>query len=234
MNAAWFTKYPYQAALGLAFVFVLILGLPSLLTAPPPPTFVPKFLPTLFALVIQQGGLFLAALLCLFIAPKTSTATPPSGAKLILQALRWTAALVPLACLTGILTEWLLTKLTTTEPVMQDALQWLQNPNTSNATRALICFAAVVAAPIAEEYFFRRMLFKLLRNRLSFWTATGISAIAFAAVHASLVAAPGLFIVGFVLAAAYERTQSVRLPILIHACFNSASLLLFFFAGAKA
>jgi uncharacterized protein len=82
----------------------------------------------------------------------------------------------------------------------------------------------VVVAPICEEIFFRGFFFAGMRSRLSFWPAALISAALFGSVHltdANLVAGLQLGILGLVLAAVYERTDSLWSNIAVH-MFNNA------------
>jgi membrane protease YdiL (CAAX protease family) len=82
----------------------------------------------------------------------------------------------------------------------------------------------VVVAPFCEEIFFRGFFFAGLRSRLPFWAAGTISALLFGAVHlgeANWVAALQLMVLGLVLAAVYERTNSLWSNIAIH-MFNNA------------
>jgi membrane protease YdiL (CAAX protease family)/uncharacterized RDD family membrane protein YckC len=83
-----------------------------------------------------------------------------------------------------------------------------------------------VAAPIAEEVFFRGMLFGGLRRRLSTIPAAAISAAVFGALHAStgITAVPPLIVFGFVLALLYERTGSLVPGIAAHALNNALAL----------
>jgi membrane protease YdiL (CAAX protease family) len=90
--------------------------------------------------------------------------------------------------------------------------------------------AVVVLAPIAEELFFRGMVFRGLRAELPFWSAAAISAVVFGAAHLS-VAIPGpwtgavllvtvLALVGFGLAWIYERRRNIVSCMVAHATFN--------------
>jgi membrane protease YdiL (CAAX protease family)/uncharacterized RDD family membrane protein YckC len=83
-----------------------------------------------------------------------------------------------------------------------------------------------VAAPIAEEIFFRGMLFGGLRRRLSTLPAAAISALVFGALHAAtgITAVPPLIAFGFVLALLYERTGSLAPCIAAHALNNALAL----------
>jgi membrane protease YdiL (CAAX protease family)/uncharacterized RDD family membrane protein YckC len=84
-----------------------------------------------------------------------------------------------------------------------------------------------VVVPIAEEIFFRGMLFGGLRRRLSRIPAAAISALVFGALHATtgLSAVPPLIAFGFVLALLYERTGSLVPGMIAHALNNSLALI---------
>lgn len=80
----------------------------------------------------------------------------------------------------------------------------------------------VVAAPVAEEIFFRGFLFAGLRRRLGFWAGASISAVLFGLSHAAdgAVLVPLLFVFGVGAAYLYERRGSLVAPIAAHAMFN--------------
>lgn len=82
-----------------------------------------------------------------------------------------------------------------------------------------------IAAPIAEEFLFRGLLYPLLRNRLSVALAVGISAFAFAFVHFLPPLIPALFVMGIVLAVLVERFQSLYPAMLVHALNNAVALI---------
>ena len=82
-----------------------------------------------------------------------------------------------------------------------------------------------IAAPIAEEFLFRGLLYPLLRNRLSVAVAVGISAFAFAFVHFIPPLIPALLVMGVVLALLVEHFKSLYPAILVHALNNAVALL---------
>ncbi|HEY8638924.1 MAG TPA: CPBP family glutamic-type intramembrane protease [Solirubrobacterales bacterium] len=86
----------------------------------------------------------------------------------------------------------------------------------------------VVVAPIAEEIFFRGMLFGGLRKRLSTFPAAAISALVFGALHGTtgITAVPPLIVFGFMLALLYERTGSLVPGMIAHAFNNALALAL--------
>lgn len=74
--------------------------------------------------------------------------------------------------------------------------------------------------PLAEELFFRGILFGFLRSR-GFWTALMVSSLLFAAAHAVTVDFPLVqFMGGIVLAALYEREKNLMAPFVVHAAGN--------------
>jgi membrane protease YdiL (CAAX protease family) len=93
---------------------------------------------------------------------------------------------------------------------------------------ALVVVAAVVVAPIGEEFFFRRVLQGWLEQRLpeaDGAAAIGLQAAAFAAAHLGhgLAAAP-LLLFGIVLGVIARATGSLAPCVILHALFNAVSV----------
>ncbi|MCE9610375.1 MAG: CPBP family intramembrane metalloprotease [Chthoniobacter sp.] len=89
---------------------------------------------------------------------------------------------------------------------------------------AQIFFAAVVFAPLSEEVLFRGFFYPLGKRYLGPLASGFVTALLFAAVHSSLTALAGLFVLALCLTLAYERTGSLLVPIGMHALFNFTSL----------
>lgn len=89
---------------------------------------------------------------------------------------------------------------------------------------------AGLAAPFAEEIFFRGLLYGLLRRYWGVVASVTVSALLFGAVHGILDVLPGTAVMGAVLAIAYERSGTLWVPVTIHAMYNSLSLILLFAA----
>ncbi|MFM9057853.1 MAG: lysostaphin resistance A-like protein [Planctomycetaceae bacterium] len=102
----------------------------------------------------------------------------------------------------------------------------------------LVVLAAVVVAPLAEEFFFRRVLQGWLEVRLPEGdgaAAVGLSAAAFAAAHAGQGLAPvPLFLLGIVLGVVAHRTGTLAPCVLLHSLFNAVSVGLILAAPAQA
>jgi len=91
---------------------------------------------------------------------------------------------------------------------------------------AVVIGSAIVAAPVAEEFFFRRVLQGWLERRLpDGWTAVVLSAAAFALAHQGQgLAYVPLFPFGLVLGLIARQTGSIVACILVHALFNAISV----------
>ncbi|HZA27114.1 MAG TPA: type II CAAX endopeptidase family protein [Actinomycetota bacterium] len=85
---------------------------------------------------------------------------------------------------------------------------------------ALGAVAAIVAAPVAEEVFFRGFLFGALRRRLRFPGAAAVSGAVFGAFHVIPLLIPLMIFVGVGLAYIYERRGSLLASIAAHSIFN--------------
>ncbi|MBA2318256.1 MAG: CPBP family intramembrane metalloprotease [Euzebyales bacterium] len=93
---------------------------------------------------------------------------------------------------------------------------------------ALFVISAVAVAPLAEELFFRGMLFARLRDRLGRWPAIGLASILFSLAHyevgnvqGSLYTFVVLFPFAMYLAWMFDRHRSIAVPMMMHAVFNA-------------
>lgn len=90
----------------------------------------------------------------------------------------------------------------------------------------LAVLAIVVLAPIAEEVFFRGVVFNaFLREGGRRWALVGSAAL-FAAIHLSLVVFIPIFLLGLALAWVYDRTNNLLAPIAMHLVVNGASVII--------
>ena len=85
--------------------------------------------------------------------------------------------------------------------------------------------AAVVLAPVCEEFLFRGFFYAVGKRYLGPLASGFASALLFAAIHQSLTAFAGLFVLALCLTLAYERTGSLLVPIGMHALYNFTSLI---------
>ena len=90
----------------------------------------------------------------------------------------------------------------------------------------LVVLSVIILAPIAEEVFFRGVVFNAwLREGGRRWAFIGSSAL-FAFIHLSVVALVPIFLLGLALAWIYQRTGNLLAPIAMHATVNGISVAL--------
>jgi membrane protease YdiL (CAAX protease family) len=90
---------------------------------------------------------------------------------------------------------------------------------------------AGLLVPIAEELYFRGLLYGWLKTRLGFWLRVLISSAIFGLAHFdSIAVVASSFVLGMVNAVAYEKSKSLWLPIAIHMVTNSAAIILLYLA----
>jgi membrane protease YdiL (CAAX protease family) len=126
------------------------------------------------------------------------------------------------------LSEWLMT-LAHLTPESQAAVQAMQDPNLSIASKLTFGAAAVVLAPIAEEAVFRGLLYSTIKQegfpRLALWGTSGV----FAALHANTETFLPLMAFALVLVYLYEHFGNLLAPIVAHSLFNTVNFLFLMF-----
>ena len=85
---------------------------------------------------------------------------------------------------------------------------------------------AGVVIPIVEEFIFRGLAYRRMRWFIKPVPAMILSALYFAAVHGNWLQGIYAFIMGVLLAFAYERFHSILAPILIHVAANTVSVII--------
>lgn len=134
------------------------------------------------------------------------------------------AAFLGLNLLLGLLFTWL-TDLLGIEvaPVQQRIRELAAEPD----LLPFLLVSVAIAAPLAEELFFRGLLFQLLRARAGPWAGIVLSGLLFGLVHWEAGNAVGtaymvssLSVVGAYLAWVFHRRGSLVAPITMHATFN--------------
>ena len=106
----------------------------------------------------------------------------------------------------------------------QDLLLFFQNSK-SLTEKLLLVFTAVVVAPVTEELVFRGYLHGVLRQIGGRWCGILVNSLIFAGIHGHIPSLAGLFIFAVALSLIYERTGSLWTNLLMHAGFNSFTLI---------
>jgi len=118
---------------------------------------------------------------------------------------------------------WIVARVEPFRTLTQEALE--QGKQLPEMGAGWIALLAVVAAPLFEEYLFRGLVFKGLRRTMTPAFAILASAAIFAIVHPPLSFVP-VFGLGVAAALAFEASGSLLAPILAHALYNGAIVLL--------
>ncbi len=80
-----------------------------------------------------------------------------------------------------------------------------------------------VLGPIAEEFFFRGVLYENLKQGIEVWGAMIVSALVFGIFHGNLIQGFYAVLAGLLLAYIYEKTGTILASILLHILFNLSS-----------
>jgi membrane protease YdiL (CAAX protease family) len=88
----------------------------------------------------------------------------------------------------------------------------------------VILLAFLLVAPVAEETFFRGVVFNAWEREHGAWMAVVGSAALFAVIHTSLFALVPIFALGLALALVYRSSRSLVATMAMHAGFNAISV----------
>lgn len=86
--------------------------------------------------------------------------------------------------------------------------------------------AVGVVAPVAEELFFRGVVYPFFKRFGGVAFAAGVTGVFFGAVHCNWFALLPLAAFGTYLCLIYEKTGSIRIPIVVHGLFNLSTLVI--------
>lgn len=109
------------------------------------------------------------------------------------------------------------------ESSVQDAVKMLRESGDAMIV-GLMAFSAVLLAPVAEEIIFRGYLYPVAKKFSNVRIGMLFSALVFAVGHGNAPLLLPLFLLGMILAAAYEWTGSLWASISVHLCFNAATV----------
>src|SRR5262249_60482658 len=98
-----------------------------------------------------------------------------------------------------------------------------KTPFTNTGNPWWLVLLVVVTAPVFEEYIFRGLVYRGMRQSAAPWLATIGSAAIFAVVHPAISALP-VFLLGIAAALSFERTRLLLAPILTHMIYNACIL----------
>ncbi len=96
----------------------------------------------------------------------------------------------------------------------------------STIQQGIIVLSAVFLVPVAEELFYRGILYRALGRHFGLAGAAVISTALWTLLHGSAMLFPAIFALGILLVLLYEATESIWPPIAAHVGFNLTSFLL--------
>ncbi len=79
---------------------------------------------------------------------------------------------------------------------------------------------ATFVSPIVEEFCFRKILYRDLKRWIGIFGSAFVSSVLFALMHRNMFSFAILFSLGFLLCFVYEKSGSIKNPILVHSIFN--------------
>ena len=143
-----------------------------------------------------------------------------------LEMIGWTGGLVlaafPVVGAINLLTQSVMKDQFTPQPLVKLFSEVARRDDQSAV--ALIFLVGTIVAPCCEEFLFRGFFYRTWKRYLGPLGAGFVASALFAALHGSIPALGGLFVLACFLNLAYERTGSLLVPIGMHACFNFTSL----------
>lgn len=113
---------------------------------------------------------------------------------------------------------------------LQDIAQILMAP-ASWPVRTGLFFIIIVIAPVFEEIVFRGVLLPFMVRRTGFWPGIVLVSVIFGGMHLHLPSFLPLFLLSVMFSLAYARTQSLLVPIGMHALFNGVTVVLLLLMG---
>jgi len=153
---------------------------------------------------------------------------PKIKAKWILVGVVVSLILIPVRALIGALVELAISGNLDSLKVRGDLLFAGAEPNIFNFLVSLLIIGVIV--PVAEELFFRGLLYRWFQLRFRLWPAILLSSLLFGLAHYdSLAVMISSFVLGIANAIAMERTKAIWVPILMHAVTNSVAIFLMYF-----
>ena len=108
----------------------------------------------------------------------------------------------------------------------------------SIAGKLVVAVLAVFVAPVVEEFFYRGLFFRSIRDRSGFWAGAVVSSLLFGVMHYvpapwqdALLLQTVMFVTGMGLAFIYERRGTLLAPIAAHFAFNVVGVIIILGTG---
>jgi membrane protease YdiL (CAAX protease family) len=136
-------------------------------------------------------------------------------------------AVIPFSMVITLITAWIVQIITGVAPentqlgfLAPEGFSWI-------GLFSMILFGGILA-PIAEEFFFRGVLFGWMRTRWSFGLSVILSSLVFALIHADILVGVAALAISPLLAWIYERSNTIWTAVIVHAMNNSLKIILLY------
>jgi len=110
-------------------------------------------------------------------------------------------------------------------PTQQQVVQLIENTDSINPI--LVYFGIAISAPLAEELFFRGIVYRTFAKKISLRNGILFTSILFSLLHFDLFYIPQIFLISIVFSLAYNETGSILTPIIAHLISNSLFIIPF-------
>jgi len=110
-------------------------------------------------------------------------------------------------------------------PTEQQIVKLIENSEQINPI--LLYFGIAISAPLAEELFFRGIVYRTFAKKINLRNGIIISSILFSLLHFDLFYIPQIFLISVIFSMAYNETGSILTPIIAHLISNSLFIIPF-------
>ena len=116
----------------------------------------------------------------------------------------------------------------TGQPIENPQLDFLLPEGLSTTNAVLMLLMAGFVAPLAEELFFRGVLYTFLRERWGIWISVFTSSFLFGLIHGDIAVGITGFLLGVVAALVFEFSKSLWTAVIVHVINNSLKIALLY------
>lgn len=141
------------------------------------------------------------------------------GKGLLIKSAAIALLMMPIIGLIAALIQWILGR-----PIYNPQLEFIVPDKFSLVTAGAMLLVTGFIVPVAEELYFRAVLYQALRKHFGVWIGALISSLIFGALHGEISIAGATFVMGLVLVYFFEISGSIWPSVLIHVLNNSLKL----------
>jgi membrane protease YdiL (CAAX protease family) len=234
---SWSTPWNVETILQVFVLGFLLMGqlfIPELLTILPLPRSSDNARIQAFSVLVSYVLVALGAFSVLYLSIKRYFPLPDDWFRFrffsnwFLWGLGGYCTALPIVVIVSLINQKLWQGQGGSNPLLQLVLE-----SKDNLALVIFFFTAAIAAPFFEEFLFRGFLLPSLTRYLPVWGSIFLSSLIFATAHLSLSEILPLTALGVILGVVYTRSRNLLAPMLLHALWNSGTLLSLFLLGSS-